>query len=399
MFKKPAVAVAAVVLVLAAAPTTLMANASPVDGYSAAARHQQRASSCASRELSEMSLEQRVGQLFIGAVDGDHPTDAELGMIGDLHLGGVILAGGSSAGADATREVSARVQAAATTDGVPLWVSADQEGGKVQHLKGPGFDAMPTALEQGALDPATLRSRAAGWGAQLAGAGVNLNLAPVLDTVPEELGTDNKPIGYYDREYGHTPETVDSHGAAFRAGMGDAGVTPAVKHFPGLGRVRDNTDTSKDVTDDVTTRDDAYLAPFRSAVADGAPMVMVSSARYTRIDPDDVAAFSSTVLTDMLRGDLGFTGVVVSDDLGAAAAVEDVPVGERALRFLTAGGTVVLSVDAAKLPAMVDAVLSRAQTDAAFRADVQTNAARVVAAKSGAGLLDCGAGASSTDRG
>ncbi|NLU74838.1 glycoside hydrolase family 3 protein [Streptomyces sp. HNM0575] len=172
--------------------------------------------------------------------------------------------------------------------------------------------------------------------------------------------------------------------------MADAGVTPAVKHFPGLGRVRGNTDDTKDVRDDVTTRDDAYLEPFRKAVASArTPMVMISSARYTRIDPDAMAAFSSTVLTGMLREDLGFDGVIVSDDLGAAKAVEDVPVGERALRFLTAGGTVVLSVDAHAVPAMVDAVLQRARTDGEFRARVEADAKRVVEAKAAAGLLDC----------
>ena len=131
--------------------------------------------------------------------------------------------------------MSDRAQAAATTGGVPLWVSADQEGGKVQHLKGPGFDAMPTAVEQGELAPEALRSRAKDWGGQLSAAGVNLNLAPVLDTVPEELGDDNKPIGFLDRNYGSTPEAVAAHGGAFQAGMTDAGVAPAVKHFPGLG--------------------------------------------------------------------------------------------------------------------------------------------------------------------
>jgi beta-N-acetylhexosaminidase len=117
--------------------------------------------------------------------------------------------------------------------------------------------------------------------------------------------------------------------------------------------------------------------------------VMISSARYTKIDADNMAAFSSTILTGMLRGDLGFDGVIVSDDLGAATAVEDIPPGERALRFLTAGGSVVLSVDAGTLPEMVDAVLQRARSDAQFRADVKAEAERVVKAKAGAGLLDC----------
>ena len=91
---------------------------------------------------------------------------------------------------------------------------------------------------------ATLRSRARTWGDQLHQAGINLNLAPVLDTVPAELGRDNRPVGYYHREYGHTPNAVASHGTAFAAGMRAAEVQPVAKHFPGLGRVRANTDTA-----------------------------------------------------------------------------------------------------------------------------------------------------------
>jgi beta-N-acetylhexosaminidase len=151
-----------------------------------------------------------------------------------------------------------------------------------------------------------------------------------------------------------------------------------------------NTDTTEDVVDDVTTRDDPYLQPFQAAVDDGIDVVMVSTARYTKIDADHLAAFSPTVLQDMLRGDLGFTGVIMSDDLGAAAAVQDIPAGTRAVRFVRRGGTVVLTVDPGTLPAMYDAVLDRAQTDPDFQAKVHDAAAHVLQAKQEAGLLTCG---------
>ncbi|MCH6162659.1 glycoside hydrolase family 3 N-terminal domain-containing protein [Streptomyces marispadix] len=391
MPKKPtaraSAAAAGAAALAAVVPFALDAGASPAgpSGPGSAA------SECAARQSAEMSLEQKAGQLFIGGVDADEPADAEIAAVKDLHLGGVILTNGSSAGAQTTRQVSDRVREAASTGGVPMWVSADQEGGKVQHLKGPGFDAMPTAVEQGRLGAGELRTKAKGWGGQLSAAGVNVNLAPVLDTVPAELGGDNKPIGFLERNYGTTPAAVSSLGTAYQAGMTDAGVTPAVKHFPGLGRVLGNTDDTKDVRDDVTTRDDAYLEPFRKAItAEKQPLVMISSARYTKIDPDALAPFSSAVVTGMLREDLGFDGVIVSDDLGAAKAVEDVPPGERALRFLSAGGTVVLSVDAGTMPEMVGAVLQRARSDEQFLARVEEDAKRVVEAKAAAGLLDCG---------
>lgn len=346
---------------------------------------------CAESTLYAMSLPQQVGQIFVSGVDADNPTASQLQSVTDHDLGGVILTGGSSAGVSATAAVAGDVRDHATgSAGVAPWISTDQEGGNVQHLKGPGFDDMPTALTQGGWSTSTLTDRAEGWGDQLRQAGVNLNLAPVLDTVPADLGRDNKPVGYWDREFGHTPGTVAEHGTAFAAGMEAAGVQTAGKHFPGLGRVLGNTDTTDDVVDDVTTRDDAYLQSFQAAVDQGIDVVMVSTARYTKIDADNLAAFSPTVMQDMLRGDLGFDGVIMSDDLGAAAAVQDIPAGTRAVRFIQRGGTVVLTVDPGTLPTMYNAVVAQAQASGTFRTKVQEAAAHVLQAKQEAGLLTCG---------
>jgi beta-N-acetylhexosaminidase len=346
---------------------------------------------CVSAVLSGMSLQQQVGQLFMVGVSSTAPTTEQLAVIASRHLGGAILMGHSTAGVAATRRVTDGLQARAnqqTTAGVSLFVAVDQEGGNVQVLRGPGFSDLPTALAQGQRDPATLRSLAAAWGGQLRDAGVTLNLAPVLDTVPADLDTANKPIGYYDREYGHTPDVVQAHGMAFLRGMGDARVQSTAKHFPGLGRVRENTDTTFGVTDDVTTRDDAYRQPFAAAAGDGVAAVMVSLARYTRIDPANRAVFSPTVLRGMLRDDLGYGGLIVSDSMGAAA-VNDLAPADRAVRFLAAGGTVVLDTSAADILAMADAVTARAARDAGFRSLVQAAARIVLLTKWPAGLVSC----------
>lgn len=348
---------------------------------------------CAGRVLARLSLPQQVGQLIVAGVSSTAPTSAQLRVIRRHHLAGAILTGASYRGVTATRRVTRRLQAqvsATTTGRVRLWTAVDQEGGNVQVLRGPGFSDIPTALDQGRLAADTLRSRANRWGSQLRKAGINLDLAPVLDTVPARLGTDNSPIGFYYREYGHRPVRVARHGAAFRDGMQAAGVQNVAKHFPGLGRVRDNTDTTAYVLDRITTRHDGYLRPFRRAVADGIPVVMVSSAHYAKIDRRHVAAFSTTVMRGMLRHDLGFGGVIMSDDLGAAAAVQAVPVGLRAVRFISSGGTVVLTVDASTVPAMSSAVLRRARQDSSFRALVSANALRVLRVKRQMGLLPCG---------
>src|SRR3954463_10612117 len=239
--------------------------------------------------VAAMTLEQQVGQVFMVGGPATGVAAGTISAIRDRHVGSVILTGRSSLGVAATAGIVNGLQALTTpaaTAGVRLLVATDQEGGQVQVLSGPGFSAIPSALQQGGLAPATLRQQAAAWGGQLAAAGVNVDLAPVLDTVPSPAApAPNPPIGVFDREYGFTPATVASHGTAFAQGMADAGVVATGKHFPGLGRVTANTDTTAGVTDTVTTRGDAYLQPFAAAVGAGLPMLMISSAIYSRIDP------------------------------------------------------------------------------------------------------------------
>lgn len=348
----------------------------------------------AERLLEEMTLAQQVGQLFVVGTPADEVDRRTLRQIGDLHVGSVMLTGRSYRGVRAparvTRAMRAQVSPAATA-GVRLFVATDQEGGQVRVLQGRGFSEIPSALAQGRWSPRRLRTAAARWAGELRRAGVNLDLGPVLDTVPgPRAARHNPPIGLHDRQYGYTPQAVTAHGLAFARGLADGRVAAAVKHFPGLGRVRANTDTAANVVDRVTRRGDPYLAPFRAAVDVGVPMVMMSTARYTRLDPERPAAFSPYVIGTLLRGDLGFDGVVISDDLAHAEQVAGVPPAQRAVRFLSAGGDLVLSVDPAPVPAMYRAVLRRARIDAAFRDLVRASALRVLTVKQEQGLLPRG---------
>jgi beta-glucosidase-like glycosyl hydrolase len=338
--------------------------------------------------FSRMTEAQRIGQLFMvgGAATG--PGSATLSAISTYHVGNVILTGRSSLGVPATRSITNRLQARATasaTHGVPLFVSADQEGGYVQVLSGSGFSTIPQALTQGGWSTVTLQAAARTWGYQLTAAGVNMSLAPVMDTVP--AGQNNPPIGYLNREYGHTPAVVAPHGSAVVRGMALAGVTTTVKHFPGLGRVDANTDTTAGVTDYVTTAQDAYLAPFRAGIQAGAAFTMMSSAYYHLIDPNRPAAFSPTVIGTVLRQQLGFRGVVISDDLGSAQQLAAWSPAARAVNFLEAGGDMVLTVDAGLIPAMVNAVSARVASSASFRSKVDAAALLVLKTKQARGLL------------
>lgn len=311
-------------------------------------------------------------------------------MLAGTQAGSVILLQTSTAGRAAVHRLTDRVRGAAPSPrGVQTMLAVDQEGGLVQRLRGPGFDRIPSARRQADLSDDRLRGEANSWGRQLRQAGVDANLAPVADVVPRAMTSSNQPIGALGRGYGPDPQVVAAKDSAFVRGMDQAGVATAVKHFPGLGRVRGNTDVVRHVVDQSTTRHDVALAGFRAGVSEGVDMVMVSSATYARIDPDHRAAFSTTVIETMLRGDLGFSGVVISDDL-AARAMQDLTPAQRALRFLGAGGDLAIVGNPALARSMVKGVLAKAKGDPTFAAQVLRKATRVVAMKSARGLADCG---------
>ena len=339
--------------------------------------------------LDGLDRRAQVAQLF---VIGVRLADVDAGnldtgdALADAGVGGIFLAGRSEAPAAEIAAVTERWAAAAP--GPTPWMAVDQEGGAVQTLKGEGFGRLPSAREQGGLPAEELRELAEDLGASLSGAGITLDLAPVVDVVPPGTEAGNAPIGAHGREYGGTPEAVTAAAGTIVEGLAEAGVTATLKHFPGLGRVGGNTDDTAVVHDTVTTAEDPQLAVFTTlADSPAAPFVMASSAIYDRIDGSTQAMFSPVVLTDVLRGQLGFDGVVISDDVGNADAVSGVPVGERAVRFLAAGGTLVLTVEAAHFEPMVDAVLARAEDDAAFAEAVDAAVRTALLAKARAGLL------------
>ncbi|WP_232481354.1 glycoside hydrolase family 3 N-terminal domain-containing protein [Arthrobacter sp. YN] len=345
------------------------------------------APTAAEQQLAALSLEQRVGQLFMVAAKATGAEPGTMRALKEYHTGNVYLSGRSKAGSAATAGVVSSLTgtvSTATTGGVPLFVATDQEGGYVQVLSGPGFSTIPTALVQAGAGQAKLRADAAIWGKELRSAGVNVNLAPVLDTVTSpEFAPSNAPIGHFQREYGYAPGTVSTLGNAFADGMKDAGVAPVVKHFPGLGRVVPNTDVTSDVRDTSTTRNDPALEPFHAAITSGTQWVMVSNAYYDKIDPANIAPFSPTVMDTMLRADAGFKGIVLSDDLCSAAQLEAWSDADRALNFFGAGGTMLVCADPASIPAMQQAVVKKAATDASFRAKVDAAALTVLRVKAG----------------
>jgi beta-N-acetylhexosaminidase len=192
-----------------------------------------------------------------------------------------------------------------------------------------------------------------------------------------------------EREFGYSPATVASHGVAFIRGMQQAGVATTAKHFPGLGRVIGNTDFTAGVVDSTTGPHDPYLRSFQGAIDAGVPFVMVALATYTRIDARHLAVFSPEVMRVILRQQMHFNGVIVSDDLGAATAVAGLSPGVRGIDFLAAGGDLITSQSLPAAVTMDSTILARLSADSAFRALVNSAVMRILTAKQAYGLLTC----------
>ena len=346
--------------------------------------------SCIDQKLQTLTLREQAAQLIMTGISASGMTSAQRPIVQKEKPGSVFLLGNSGS-LSHTRTAMAAANTAATVKGVRPLIAADQEGGQIQRLKGPGFDRIPAATVQGTWSTDKLTARAQQWGGQLKQAGVNVDLAPVADVVPSVAEVPERA----DRQSGPRVRQHAGGGRAAGAGVrpGDAArpdVMTSVKHFPGLGRVRGNTDFSSGVVDNVTVRGDADLQPFADGIKAGAAMVMISTVTYTKIDPKNRAVFSPTVIQGMVRGDLGWSGVVITDDVGAAAEVASVPVGQRATRFVAAGGDIVINAKAGLTATMVNALVVKAQQDKAFAAKLTSSVRRVLTLKQDHGLVSCG---------
>ncbi|MBM6699084.1 glycoside hydrolase family 3 protein [Bifidobacterium pullorum subsp. saeculare] len=339
----------------------------------------------AKRAVEAMTMDERVGQLVMAPLYAGTDPSALRALVQDRHVGSVLIIGNWNNGVAGVKAATDALQSYAPA-GSQLLMTTDQEGGQVQHLRGAGFDRMPSAVEQGRMGTDQLRASAAAWGGQLKSAGINVDLAPVAGTV-QVARASNAPIGALDRDFGLDAAGNAAHASAFVEGMRDAGVETSVKHYPGLGAVTGNTDfTAEGITDTTTTLDGAEIGAFHQVIRDAQPaMVMMALATYQAIDPSAPAAFSSAIIDGELRGRQGYQGVVTSDSL-SAAAVSAIPSDQLGVRLVDAGGDLACVGELDLVAPILDGLNARAASDAAFAAKVTRSAERVMTLKFRMGL-------------
>jgi beta-N-acetylhexosaminidase len=262
------------------------------------------------------------GPLFMVGIPGPRVDGAVREMVRELRVGGIILFARNLGGPQEVWELTRDLQEDARRAGdLPLLIAVDQEGGTVQRLKEP-FTLIPPARELGSTSsPREVAALARTVAQELALVGINLNLAPVLDVARQPA------CPQWGRSYSSDPEQVAVFGAAAIRGFLAGGVLPAAKHFPGLGDTLVDSHQVLPGAQDPDPERTLDLLPFRRAVAAGVPVIMTAHLQVPAWEVS-TATLSPVALKDWLRRRLGFSGVIVTDDLemgavaGAAAAPE-----------------------------------------------------------------------------
>jgi beta-N-acetylhexosaminidase len=353
---------AAIGLVLAAAALATATRGGAADGATTASP----------------TLAQMVGQRMLVSFHGTTAGHALLARIHAGQIGGVILFGSNITDATQLTALTRRLQASARLGGQPrLLIATDQEGGLVRRLGwAPPKDS---AKQLGQKTPAQIKAIGQRAGAALLAAGVNFDLAPVAD-VPRSA---SNFIGTQQRAFSTSRFVVAKDATAFAQGLEAGGVLPAFKHFPGLGRAgATSTDDGLVTINATTTQISRDLRPYRVALAQAVhPVIMLSTAVYPAYSPK-AAAWSRAIDQRLLRTDLGFRGVTITDSLSSAAAVRGTGPGLLAVRCAKAGVDLLLvtgSQDATQQA--FEAVLAQARSGAIPLSNLQTSYARILKLK------------------
>lgn len=346
--------------------------------------------------LAAMSLEEKVGQLFMPVVSGSDATTVTTAearfnqdtfgyrtpaeIVSAFNLGGVMYLGENIVTADQVGTLSAGLQDAARSDGgVGLLLAVDQEGGRVNRILDGVTVFPPAALLSG--DSAAVLEAGYLTGRQVSGQGINVVLAPVADLT--EPGADGA-IGA--RSYGDDPVVVAEMVRAAVGGLQGSGVAAAVKHWPGHGATEVDSHFQLPVLGiSQSVWEERERVPFEAAIDEEVAIVLVGHLALPAIDPGGAPATISPILIDeQLRGELGFDGVVMTDALNMGA-VSDLDPGQLVVESVAAGADVLLFPP--DLPLAYEALREAVQTGELTEYRLDQAVLRVLRLKADLGLL------------
>jgi len=284
------------------------------------------------------TLAQMVGQKLVVRMDGTTPSADLLGRIRRGEIGGVILFGANITTKTALIALTAQLRTAAVAGGQPHFlIGTDQEGGSIKRI--PWAPPTLSPPQMGRIRSAsTARSQGANTGVALRDLGINADFAPVAD-VPSSTAS----FMYRDgRTWSFSSTATATLSDAFASGLWANGVVASMKHFPGIGRTKFNTDQFVVTFAASAATLAPGLRPYQTAIGHGVPMIMLSNATYTAYDSANGAGWSHAISIDLLRGQLGFKGVTITDSLSGTAAARKLATWRLAVRAARAGTDMIM---------------------------------------------------------
>jgi beta-N-acetylhexosaminidase len=321
-------------------------------------------------------LAQLVGQKLVVSMAGKAPSASLLARARRGEIGGVIVHSWNFSSSAQLRAIAGALQRAAAAGGQPrLLIAVDQEGGSVKTVRW-----LPPARAPGHVrSSADARADGRATGVALLGVGVNTDLAPVAD-VP---GSRASEVYRQGRTWSFDSHTTARLATAFAAGLVDSHALATMKHFPGLGFATADTDRTVVHITASRSRLARGLDPYRSAIAAHVPVIMLSNAVYDAYDRTNAAGWSRAIATNLLRNELGFQGVTMTDSLDGAAHTRKITTNTLALAA-TKAGTDLLLLTGSEESTRSDytSLLRAAQAGRLGRAGLERSYARILALKS-----------------
>ncbi|BDR67893.1 beta-N-acetylhexosaminidase [Clostridium tetani] len=289
-------------------------------------------------KLDSMTLDEKIGQLFIVGFDGYEVNENIESLIKENHVGGVILFSHNIENAHQLMNLTNSLKTINLHNKTPLFISVDEEGGRVSRMP-KELKKLPSNKIIGEINNSNLSYNIGKIiSKELTSLGFNMNFAPVLDI---NSNPQNPVIG--DRSFGNNIDLVTRLGVKTMEGLRDGNIIPVVKHFPGHG------DTSVDshvglplINHDMKRLKEFDLIPFKEAINNNADVVMISHILLPKIDSSYPATMSKTIITDVLRNDLKFNGVVVTDDMTMGAITKNYNISNAAIKSINAGSDIIL---------------------------------------------------------
>ena len=287
-------------------------------------------------KIDSMTLEQKIGQLFIVGFEGDIINDEIIDLVKNQEVGGLIYF--SRNVLDSNQIITLNNEIKAIKKDIPLFISVDEEGGVVSRVPDE-FLKLPSSGYIGKFDDENLSYNIGSIIAkELKSLGFNMDFAPVLDI---DSNPNNTVIG--ERAFGNNADIVSKLGIKTMEGLRDGGIIPVVKHFPGHG----DTDIDSHyglpiVTKTLEELNNLEFIPFKNAIENGADVVMVSSIILSSIDSEYPATMSKKVTTDILRNKLNFDGVIATDDMTMGAIMDNYNLTDAVIMAINAGNDLIL---------------------------------------------------------